>query len=316
MTHSNPNPQSPTSRARFLTPLLAGLALLAAGCEREGLKLPSGSSEPTSEAEVLESAITGLSGQADDAAGESFAVKSSRQKIESLVWLASLPQSEATSCVRPRATACQTNTGTQSVEFSSCSIESRAFTLTGQISLQYSNNSCLLSVGENVRREFDWSIQGPRGGKIQSTSALRADYRGTQIGGGGRLTRNAASEWQHEVLGHHKLATRNGSNLMDISMRTLSPMIYSGSLSRAGRQLTSGQLEVNHNLAKFTSTLTVAAGKPLVWSSSCCHPVSGQLDVSLQGSQSGQASVEFQSCGAAVWTKNGLSQSISLGYCD
>jgi hypothetical protein len=297
-------------------PFVVSLLLLTAGCEKEDRANSDSGQETTTEADVIESSITGLSGQADDAAGESFAWKTTRQKLDGLAWLTSIPTSNATSCVRPRSTSCQVGSGTQSVDFNSCTIESRAFTLSGQISLQYSNNSCLLSVGENVRREFDWSIQGPRGGSVRSTSALRTDYRGTQIGGGGRLTRTASSEWQHEVLGHHKIATRSGRTFMDVSMRTLSPMIYSGTLARAGRQLTGGQIEVNHNLARLTSTISVAAGQPLVWSSSCCHPVSGRLDVSLQGSQTGQASVEFLSCGSAKWTKNSLSQTISLGYCD
>lgn len=293
---------------------LAITTALVTGCRQEEQSAVVANDSQT---DVVESAVTMIAGQADDAAGSSFAMqtKSDAYKyafVEKLL----LGSAHAANCGRAYDQVCDNATGVKTVTYSSCAIAARGFTLSGNITLTYSNNSCSLGVGENVTRTYNHTVSGPRGGAIQTTSALRADYRGTQIGGGGRLSHTGASDWTVELLGKHKIGTRNGNTLFDVSARTTTPIAITNSLTRSGRTISSGVVEVNHNVAGFTATLAANASQPLVWTALCCHPVSGRLDATYTGSVTGTSSITFNGCGSLELSKDGTTRTLSLGYCE
>lgn len=296
----------------ILAPVLA--TTLTTGCRQneENVDLST-----DTQADVVESAITMIAGQADDAAGSSFAMqtKADAYKFAALETLL-FGSANAANCSRAFDQACNNSTGTKTATYSNCDITGRSFTLSGSVTLTYSNNSCTLGVGDYVTRTFDHTISGPRGGAIQTTSALRSDYRGVQIGGGGKLTHTAVTSWTLELLGKHKIGTRNGRTLFDASARTTTPIAISNSLTRSGRTISSGVVEVNHNVANFTATFVANASQPLVWSSLCCHPVSGRLDATYTGSIVGSGSITFNGCGSAELSKDGSTRTLSLGYCE
>lgn len=221
-----------------LSAVVLGLAL--SGCRAQNNEATDLYTTDT-QADALESGITMLQGMADDAAGSSFAYQPtlSPSKFAVATNLFFAPAHAAT-CLRAYSQVC--DVGVKSANYNECQIGS-AFSLSGEVTLTYSNNSCDLSVGENVVRTYEHTISGPRGGAIQTTSAVRADYRGTQIGGGGRLTRTGVSSWDAEILGKHKIGTRNGRTLFDVSVRTTSAIAISGALGRSGRSVVSGSLE-------------------------------------------------------------------------
>lgn len=298
-------------KLKLLTLAIAVSASLV-GCRQEEEASDSYSSDV--QADALESAVTMVQGQADDATGGTFALQTkssaSRYAIAEAILFS---QADAANCGRAYSQACAV--GVKSISYTNCSIGS-AFTLSGSVTLTYSNNSCALNIGENVVRTYDHSISGPRGGAIQTTSALRSDYRGTLINGGGRLERTGAAAWQIEVLGKHKIGTRNGRTLFDVSARTTTPIALTGTLDRSGRTVSSGAIEINHNRAQFTTVYSVAAGQPLIWNSNCCHPVSGQLNATYTGSLTGSGSITFNGCGTAQLSKDGSNRTLSLGYCE
>ena len=294
--------------------LLVSTIIALSGCRQES----SDSSDSTdTQADSLESAITMIAGQADDASGGSFALqtKSNAWKyaaVESLFY----GSANAANCGRAYNQACNNSTGTKSITYNSCDISARGFSLSGNVTLQYDNNNCSLGVGESVTRTYDHTITGPRGGAIQTTSALRSAYDGTQIGGGGMLAHTSATLWTLEIAGKHKIGTRNGRTLFDVSARTTTPIAISNTLSRSGRTIGSGAIEVKHNRAGFTTTYTANSGQPLVWNSTCCHPVSGRLDATFSDAITGSGSITFNGCGTAVLSKDGSTRTLSLGYCE
>lgn len=270
------------------------------------------------QADALESGITMLQGMADDASGSSFAYQSVRQQASpfSKLMIAQklfLETAQAANCGRAYSQAC--NVGIKSASYTGCQIGS-SFSLSGEVTLTYSNNACNLDVGDNVVRTYDHTISGPRGGSIQTTSALRVDYRGTQIGGGGRLTRIDVGRWQAEILGKHKIGTRSGRNLFDVSVCTTTPVEIEGTLARSGRTVSSGVLEVHHNSAGFTAVFSVVNGQPLVWNSSCAHPISGQLSATYSGRVSGSGTITFNGCGTALLSKDGSTRTLTIGYAE
>jgi hypothetical protein len=157
------------------------------------------------------------------------------------------------------------------------------------------------------------SIVGPRGGTVTNASSTSSDYTGASYGGGGRLTKTA-SGYDLDILGKHKSLTYNSKSIFNISIRTLSTMQVTGGLSRSSRTLNGGQLQINHNLAKFTATIVPTN---LQYSNTCCHPISGSLALTYSGSKTGSATITFSSgCGVASKTENGQSSQVELSYCE
>lgn len=259
------------------------------------------------EAAVIESATSLLGGMPDDQAGSSYARLSPVNWKKQLL----LPEAFASGCSRPVYASC--NSGVRSENYVNCNPGVSNYVLNGSAQLSYSDSVCgLSSNGDSVTRTYDVSISGPRGGELALSSATHSDYRGTSYGGGGKLTVTPAG-WNLEVLGKRKVLSYKGQSLYDVSLRTLSPIQVSGSLSRSARQMTSGQLEVNHNLAQFTAVFTP---QNLQWNNSCCHPVSGTLNVAWSGSKTGTATVTFQGCGQAEVNENGQTRDIEISYCE
>lgn len=260
----------------------------------------------------VESGVTSIGGIADEQSNGSFA--SNRMTFETYALKAKnlvLPEAWAASCSRAALASC--SAGTRSETYSSCQLPYSSRTMTGQVTLSYSDAACSLSnTGDQVERSYNLAINGLYGGVLNISSASHTDYRGNTFGGGGRLIKTAGG-WTVEVLGKNKRFTRAGRELFNISTRTLSPISVTGSLSRASRVVNGGSFEVIHNKAQFVATYVPSN---LTWSSSCCHPISGSLAVTYSGSVTGTSSVTFNGCGTATMLKDGLSSQITLNYCE
>jgi hypothetical protein len=290
--------------------LLASLALTACGKKNltDDVSAASVAVDPVEAS--IESGLTMISGMSDDQAGSSYAQMSSLQKPS--IWQMILgDQAMADNCARAYFQAC--HNGLKIANYEACIVAGTNRSITGQVQLSYSHMSCTLaSTGDQVTRTYDLDISGPRGGVLAHQSAVSVDYRGTSYGGGGRITKSA-SGWDLEVLGRHSQLSFRDREIFNVSVRTLAPLQISGTLSRAGRVISSGQLEVNHNVSKFTSVITPSN---LTWSNACCHPTSGSLNVVYSGAKSGSATVTFQGCGSATVDQGGQQQQIELSYCD
>lgn len=259
----------------------------------------------------VESGITMISGMADEQVGASLAYRA--PETRPTVWASLLgSQAWAADCTRAYYSSCIS--GVKNANYNQCSISGTSRQLTGNVALTYSDMSCgLSSNGDTVTRTYSLKINGPRGGEVEHSSDSQTDYRnGSAYGGGGRLTKTSTG-WQLDILGRHTTLKFSGRELFDVSIRTLSPLSVSGGLNRASRVVQGGQLEVNHNIAKFTTTITPSN---LQWSAACCHPTSGSLSMSFSGTKTGSASVTFNGCGSATVDQGGQTSTIQLSYCE
>ncbi len=260
----------------------------------------------------VESGMTAVQSAADEQSGESFA--DNRKTFETYAYQAKnllLPEAWASVCSRAVIDPCVA--GVKQETYSACQLPYSNRSMDGVVTLTYSDATCsMASTGDKVERTYEVNIRGLEGGILNISSASHTDYRGNTLGGGGRLTKTNAG-WDIEVLGKHKRFTRNSRELFDISVRTTSPISVAGSLSRAGRTVNGGAFEVIHNKAQFTATYQPVN---LAWSNVCCHPISGSLNVSYTGSVTGTATVTFNGCGLATLAKDGLSEDLTLNYCE
>ncbi len=118
---------------------------------------------------------------------------------------------------------------------------------------------------------------------------------GTQItcgGSGCPASRNI------RILGlHRSLYSSSSAKISDHTIKTTSDLVMTG--TDGTRQITSGTIVVQHNLARFTATTNVVSA--LTHTSGCCFPTGGSLQTTYTGSKTGTETITFQStCGKAT----------------
>lgn len=263
---------------------------------------------------TVESAMAAVSGLADEQSGESYARLQSQARPDMYAAVRELliPSAHASgTCDRAVFSPC--SQGTREVTYQSCRPTLTAASLNGYVRLTYSDVNCAMtSAGDAFTRTQNLDYDGPRGGTAQISSDPAPDYRGTTYGGGGKTTRTATG-YTFDLSGKHVRLAFRGRDLYRVSMRTLNPLVVTGTLARAGRELDGGELEVNHNLVGLTA---VYRPHNLRWQNGCCYPVSGTLDVEYSGSRTGSATVTFNGCGTATHSDGVQNVSLALSYCE
>lgn len=294
--------------------LLLGMSLSAGvACKKANIEESTVSVASVDPVEVsVESGITMLGGIADDQTSSGYAVLEKSQSGVSPIWNILLgPQAIADNCLRAYQSTC--NLGLKSASYDACNPTGTNLSISGQVQLSYSHSSCTMTtIGDSVVRSYSLNISGPRGGVLSHSSDLATDYKGSSYGGGGKMTL-VSGGWSLEILGRHTDLNIRNLKVMSLSTRTVSPVSVTGSLSRVSRVMDGGQIEVNHNFAKFTTTMVP---QNLRWTANCCHPTSGSLGLTFSGSKTGSATVTFQGCGSAQVDRDGQSSLIELSYCE
>lgn len=281
------------------------------GCKKK--EADTDASSVSSTEAVVESGVSVISGSLDEQSNSSFAYISVKPNE---IWATLLlDKANAANCSRAFAQTC--TSGVKEMDYSNCSLPSSVRQMSGKVTLTFSNSSCTMNTaGDYVVRTYNTEISGPRGGVIYNSSDSKEDYRtgsSNTYGGGAKITKSASGH-NMDILGKHKRMVKNGRELFNVSVRSLQSLEVTGGLTRAARKVSNGQLEINHNLAKFTSVITATDIK---WGDCSCYPVSGSLSVTYSGSKTGSSKVTFSSeCGVASLEENGQTSKIELSYCE
>ncbi len=265
----------------------------------------SGSSSISSDpvAESIESALNGVSGATDDASNQSMYAKSERPWTPFEVLF---PSAWAASCSR----SLTHQGGGSCLRNVNCDVG--AYTWSGNVDLSFANGaSCSFSgIGDYFIREVEFTRSGPRG-SLLTTSGAHTNYEGNTVSGGIRVEQTA-SGYEMDILGQSKVLTSNRfGTIFDVSAQTILPLELN-QLARNGRVLSSGTLAIYHNKARFKATHTF---NNLQWSSSCCYPTGGSINVTLSGSRTATGTVTFNGCGSVETTFTNTS-SFELANCE
>lgn len=210
--------------------------------------------------------------------------------------------------------------------FNSCTVGSQnQWALTGLVTLSFDNASTcdawikgigFPTSGSLTRTTSNFLRTNPNGSYVTTVSDASNNYAGKVISGGVKTSFLPDSR-SVEILGlHRERRTAFGQLVFDHSVYTTSPIVVSGSRLAGNRQVQSGTIRVDHNLAKFSNTASFAGIK---WSASCCHPVDGTVNFTLSGSKSGTVKVDFNTgtCGTAKLTNNaGVQTQVEMSACE
>jgi hypothetical protein len=207
-------------------------------------------------------------------------------------------EAAAGSCLATKFTDCAA--GARAKTFDKCTV--LGYTLDGTVNLAFSDMACALNAqGQTVTRTAAFTLTGPRGATLAVSSP----------GGGQKLTDTGAG-YAYSVAGMERVATTsNGAVLFDISTRTTSDILVTGS-SRANRVVNGGALEVTHKKRDYVVTLVP---NNLTWASTCNCAVSGSWTGTATGSVTGEWKVEITGCGKAKVTARGKSEDVDLDRC-
>jgi len=245
--------------------------------------------------------------------GGSFAALDRRSPArKALDWL--IPDALAGSCRTVTLSTCLNGVRTRT--FDSCTTGAGALTHTGAVTLTWRNaedslitdcrtgQSGALAEGSYITRTVERTITGRRGASIVVTSTDVTAYdTSVTFGSGQKLTKSSTGATV-SILGMNRKATKaDGTKVFDISTKTSEDLVYTGT-SRATRVLTSGQIQIFHNLAQYTVTLTP---NNVTWSADCDTPTSGSMKGTMSGSVTGEVEVTFTGCGtySVVQSKDG-----------
>jgi len=263
---------------------------------------------------VADSAVSSVSGALNDSEqANSYALHSPGFELISTAYAASCGLSRFSPSIGGN---CNATTGAETVlsNFVNCTAgRSDEFTMNGQVVLTFDTNSTcntwlsgmgLPTSGSVTRTTTNFTRSNPDGSIVAVSSAAFTNYAGTAIGGGVTTTFGAGSR-SLSINGIHRVRTSAlGRTVFDHSVSTTSPLIVTGTRLGGNRTISSGTVKVDHNLAKFSSTASLAG---LSWNSSCCHPISGVVTFALTGSSTDSVAIDYASgtCGEAKITKNG-----------
>lgn len=267
----------------------------------------------TAIADSVEAAITSLGAISDEQSEEDLSAYKKSQINKVLDLLNPMKSAYAATC-SGRAAGQFCSGGEKNITYSDCDIYNSNQTLNGNVKLVYSDTSnCDIdTVGESVTRTYDFTRTTGWGAQIRTHSENKTDYEGNNYGGGAVLT-NTASGYEVEILGKHKERTSAaGRARMDVSIRTTSPLSFD-ELDRDNRTVNSGTLVVAHNILNYKVEMSP---NNLEYSSSCCYPIGGTMDLTYSGTISASGVVSFNGCGSATVTRADESYEIEFYSCE
>jgi len=279
------------------TARLAAALLLLGACGK-------GSSASTEAEETGNAAADVLASFDETGTGGGFAYFQRREDLRRGTILdrameAVLPSAEAAACWTSVFSEC--GAGKRVREYQACALG--GMSLSGTVTLTFSKQNCtLLQADDSVTRDANFILTG----------RLNATLTVSSPGGGQKVTRTAGG-WTYEVGGLSRvMETGSGTKLFDVSSKTLEPLVGTG-YSRQNRVLKSGKLEIKHNLAGYTTTLSP---ENVTWNGTCNCPVSGKLSGSVTSSSGTEnATVEITGCGTGTVTMGAETSSVSFDRC-
>ena len=130
------------------------------------------------------------------------------------------------------------------------------------------------------------------------SSSLNSSGFNSAVSGGTLITcssANCASRTVHLLGWHRVLQNASGTTVFNHSLNTSTPFTITG--SAGSKQITAGTLVLQHNLAQYVATSTIATS--LTFGTGCV-PTGGSVTTTFSSGKSGSETITFSSTGVAM----------------
>lgn len=345
---STNNPLNGLSKS-WTIPLVVSLVAVISACgtDTSTSETSTSTSESDDTSSAIESALTSVNSASSDLSQAGYSTASSgyssfsRSSIVAEIENLLIPSASAVNSCGPDrftpAMGSESCAGTEDDKtvlsvFDNCSPgRDKKVKLNGTIKLTFdASSTCDLWIqgkdsaerptsGTLTRTTDGVKMSLPSGMYVMNTSADHENYIGETVGGGVTTTFGESSK-SIEIVGMHREQTKaDGSSGFDHSVRSLEPLVISEDVDAGTRTITSGKIQVDHNLKEF-SVISELSG--VTWEKSCCHPIDGSISVSAQdkdGNVTDSRTLDFNTgtCGTVSVTKSdGSVSSQEFTNCD
>jgi hypothetical protein len=208
-----------------------------------------------------------------------------------------LPSAQAVACKDTTFTNCASSQKVR--DLGGCTIG--AATFMGDITLQFSNNMCVVnSSGDSVDRNPDFTVSGIRGANL--TVAKTGTY-------GQRITRVSSGNFTFANDGIRRLFTLAGQTLFDYTTRTTTAINITGT-TRSDRVMNGGQLRVTNNVSGVYCNYTPSN---VTWTSTCNCATSGTWAGTCSDGKG--SSITVTGCGTGTIVVGEDSEGLSFDRC-
>ncbi len=208
-----------------------------------------------------------------------------------------LPSAQAVACKDTTFTGCASSQKVR--DLGGCTIG--AATFTGDITLQFSDNMCVIdSDGDSVDRNPDFTVSGIRGANL--TVAKTGTY-------GQRITRVSSGNFTFANDGIRRLFTLAGETLFDYTTRTTTAISITGT-TRTDRIMTGGQLRVTNNISGVYCNY---APSNVTWASTCNCATSGTWTGTCSDGK--DTTITVTGCGTGTIIVGEESEGLSFDRC-
>lgn len=183
----------------------------------------------------------------------------------------------------------------------------------------FTNTGGLASTGDAVTRTTSSSLATFLTGiTLNTDSSGGTAWDGTVINSNGvTITQGAGATRTVNIDGIHRVL-KGPMGVKWFDHFITGNLTVSGKRSSGNRAVSSGTINVYHNLLKYTASNSFSG---VTWgNSTCCYPTSGTISATFTGSQTGTASLNFgpgaTTCGNATYANtSGTSSTVALTHC-
>jgi hypothetical protein len=208
-----------------------------------------------------------------------------------------IKSAQAVACKDTTYSACTSSAKVR--DLAGCTIGSAEFT--GDITLNFSNASCLMSTnGNRVDRNPNFTVTGRR------DATLTVSKTGSI---GQRMERTGTNSFAFSNDGIRRVFSANGVDLFDFTTTTTTNITVTGT-SRSDRVMTGGTLRVANNKTSVTCDYSPSN---VAWSSSCNCASSGTWSGSCSDGKTSELTIT--GCGTATLTVEDSSESLQFDRC-
>ena len=264
-------------------------------------------SSPETATEMAEAVISGAVSASIFSGTRAQIPRLPQSQTPSFARLLSLPMAFADTTCEDLNTGSDCEGGAVTFNYRGCNFTSSTATWNGSENMEWVTGTCpQLAAGATIHRSFaSGTTRTITTGVVVAISTTDVSGWKTPVTAAPQVLARSSSLTQSiqipgiRLVGSKATTDSKGNpttaNVWDYTIHTPTPLILSSNV------IPSGLITVQHNITQYVASASIVS--PLVYGTTCCHPIGGEIDSVLTGTKSGTEKLLYSStCGQATLT--------------